>query len=68
MMFRLHLDVVDECGQREIYEFGGQCNYVDYVNDKFCKFMHKDDTKNTIDVLMLVPYNNILFIEQVEED
>lgn len=68
MAFRVHLNVVDECGQREIFEMGEQCNKIDYENDKFCRFVHEDEKMLTRKVLMLVPYENILYIEQIEED
>ena len=68
MAFRVHLNVVDECGQREIFEMGEQCNEVDHTDDKFCRFVHMDKETLTSKVLMIVPYENILYIEQIEED
>ena len=68
MAFRVHLNVVDECGQREIFEMGEQCNKIDYSSDKFCQFVHIDNETLTSNLLMLVPYDNILYIERIEED
>ena len=68
MAFKVHLKIVDECGQREIFEMGEQCNKVDYTGDKFCRFVHMDTKTLTNNLLMLVPYENILYIEQIEED
>lgn len=62
------MNVIDECGQREIFEMGEQCNKIDYTNDKFCRFVHTDKETLTSKLLMLVPYENILYIEQIEED
>ena len=68
MIFRLHLNAINKYGQREIFEFGEQCNYIDYSNEKFCIFIHKDNKTKTEEVLMLVPYEHILYIEQIEEE
>lgn len=62
------MNVIDECGQREIFEMGEQCNEINYENDKFCRFVHTDKETLTSKLLMLVPYENILYIEQIEED
>ena len=68
MIFRLHLNATNKYGQREIFEFGEQCNYIDYSNEKFCIFIRKDNKTKAEEVLMLVPYEHILYIEQIEED
>ena len=47
---------------------GEQCNEIDYTDDKFCRFVHADKEMLTRKVLMLVPYENILYIEEIEED
>lgn len=68
MAFRVHLNIVDTHGQREIFEMGEQCNEVDYTEDKFCRFLHVDKEALTQKVLMLIPYEKILYIERIEED
>lgn len=65
MAFRVYLDV--DC-QQEIFEMGKQCNKIDYTEDKFCRFLHMDKEALTSKLLMLVPYENILYIERIEED
>lgn len=65
MAFRVHLNIIDECGQREIFDMGGQCNKIDYTDYKFCRFLHEDKKSLISDLLMLVPYENILYIERI---
>lgn len=68
MAFRLHTNMVNNCGRLMTFEFGGQCNYVGYTSDKFCVFKHEDEENKTTRTLMMVPYENILYIENVEEN
>ena len=65
MAFRLHANIVDINGCEMTFEFGELCNFIDYHNDKFCIFKHKDDDGETERTLMLVPYDNILYIENI---
>lgn len=71
MFFRLHtrIPAKHQYGMEEdcVFEFGEQCNCVDVNNEKFCRFIHKDDTTKTERILMLIPYEHILYIESVEE-
>lgn len=68
MAFRLHTKIPDSMDEDLVFEMGEQCNFVRYTDDFFCAFIHKDHEAGTEKVLMLVPYDNILYIERIEED
>ena len=67
MAFRLHTRIPDSMDEDRVFQMGGQCNYVDYTDDFFCAFRREDYETRTQTLLMLVPYENILYIERIEE-
>ena len=45
----------------QLLDFDHLCNAVDYKNLNFCVFKH--ETESTTRTLALIPYDNILYIE-----
>lgn len=65
MYFKLTTNITNAKGNKRTFDFGKQCNYVDFSGDKFCRFAHNNDNGSMC--LMLIPYSNIAYIEQFEE-
>ena len=68
MTFRLHTRIPDSMDEDRVFDMRGQCNYIDYTDDFFCAFKHKDNETMVKTLLMLVPYDTILYVERIEED
>ena len=64
MAFKLYTNRLGQYDAEKVFDFGGLCNYVDYSNNKFCMFIHRDEDE-TQKTLMLVPYEKILYIENI---
>lgn len=68
MAFILHTRIPDSMDEDRVFEMRRQCNYVDYTDDFFCAFKHNDNETGVKTLLMLVPYETILYVEKIEED
>lgn len=60
----MHFKVVLK--NRQVLDFNQLCNFVEYKNLNFCVFKH--ETESTTRTLALIPYDNILYIEDYDAD
>lgn len=42
--------------------FGGECDQVNYKDDKLCKFIRNNEDKGTYKILAMIPYDQISYI------
>ena len=68
MAFIVHTNIEDIYGLDTIFKMDGKCNNVDYSNEHYCIFNNEDKTNHTSKVIMLIPYEHINFIENIEEE
>ena len=66
MYFKVTTNITTPNGIRKVFDMNKQCNYVLFDDDTLCKFMY--NTEEGSKLLMLMPYENIAYIEQIEED
>ena len=66
MYFTVTVKEPDACGEQQTFNMDGKCNRIEYDNENFCFFVHKDDQFETKRLLMAVPYSEILWIENKE--
>lgn len=68
MAFRLYTKIPGDMNKNSVFEMAEQCNFINFTDDRFCSFIHKDHEIGTEKILLLMPYENILYIERIEED
>lgn len=46
----------------EYLNFGGECNKVNYQDNKLCRFIRNNEGKGTYTILAMIPYDRITYI------